>query len=308
MSSRFRTLLTLGRVSNLPTVWSNCLAAWVLAGGGGEWRLGLLLASGSCLYIGGMFLNDACDVEFDRQHRQERPIPGGLISRGAVWRWAAGLLLAGVLLVIPFGGRALACALALLAAIVAYDFWHKRQPFAIGLVALCRFLLYLLASFAAAGTVSLRPLAAALGMATYVLGISLLARHESGVCRPPKWPLALLLIPALPAWLHASNSAHRGNRVCLRSFRRVAWNFTFSPVGSGPANRAGGGPSIGWDGAGGLVAGFGRGAFLDRSSPVCHSLRDGGWAARALPGNVTRRRNKSRVLDVVLASSNRALH
>jgi len=207
MPSRLRTLLTLGRVSNLPTVWSNCLAAWVLAGGGGEWRLGLLLASGSCLYIGGMFLNDACDVEFDRRHRQERPIPGGLISRGTVWRWAAGLLLAGVLLVIPFGVRALACALALLAAIVAYDFWHKRQPFAIGLVALCRFLLYLLASFAAAGTISLRLLAAALGLAAYVLGISLLARHESGVSRPPKWPMAVLLIPALTAWLHAFDSA-----------------------------------------------------------------------------------------------------
>ena len=207
MPSRLRTLLTLGRVSNLPTVWSNCLAAWVLAGGGGEWRLGLLLASGSCLYIGGMFLNDACDVEFDRRHRQERPIPGGLISRGTVWRWAAGLLLAGVLLVIPFGVRALACALALLAAIVAYDFWHKRQPFAIGLVALCRFLLYLLASFAAAGTISLRLLAAALGLAAYVLGISLLARHESGVSRPPKWPMAVLLIPALTAWLHPFDSA-----------------------------------------------------------------------------------------------------
>ena len=308
MPSRFRTLLTLGRVSNLPTVWSNCLAAWILAGGGGGWRLGLLLASGSCLYIGGMFLNDACDVEFDRRHRQERPIPSGKISLSIVWCWTAGLLLAGVLLAIPLGGRALVCALVLLAAIVAYDFWHKRQPFAIGLVALCRFLLYLLASFAAAGTVSLRLLAAALGLAAYVLGISLLARHESGVSRPPKWPMALLLIPALPAWLHASDSALGAIRVCLRSFRRVAWNFTSAPVGSGPANRAGGEPSIGWNGAGGLVAGFGRGAFLDRSSPVCHSLRDGGWAAKALPGNLTRRRKKSRVLEVVLASSNRALH
>ena len=25
----FRTFLTLGRVSNLPTVWSNCLAGWL---------------------------------------------------------------------------------------------------------------------------------------------------------------------------------------------------------------------------------------------------------------------------------------
>jgi hypothetical protein len=31
---KLRTLLVLGRVSNLPTVWSNCLAGWWLGGGG----------------------------------------------------------------------------------------------------------------------------------------------------------------------------------------------------------------------------------------------------------------------------------
>ena len=29
----FKALLLLGRVSNLPTIWSNCLASWLLAGG-----------------------------------------------------------------------------------------------------------------------------------------------------------------------------------------------------------------------------------------------------------------------------------
>ena len=32
--AKLRTLLVLGRVSNLPTVWSNCFAGWLLAGGG----------------------------------------------------------------------------------------------------------------------------------------------------------------------------------------------------------------------------------------------------------------------------------
>ena len=31
LASQLRTLLILGRVSNLPTVWSNCLAGWWLA-------------------------------------------------------------------------------------------------------------------------------------------------------------------------------------------------------------------------------------------------------------------------------------
>src|SRR3954466_5310656 len=75
-----RTLLVLGRVSNLPTVWSNCLAGWLLSRGGAPDELFLLCAGTSLLYVGGMFLNDVFDIEFDRQHRSERPIPSGAAS------------------------------------------------------------------------------------------------------------------------------------------------------------------------------------------------------------------------------------
>src|ERR1044071_10332569 len=71
----FRTLLILGRISNLPTVWSNCVAGWLLGGGGDLRRLGWLCAGASLLYMGGMYLNDACDSHFDALHRAERPIP-----------------------------------------------------------------------------------------------------------------------------------------------------------------------------------------------------------------------------------------
>lgn len=203
-ASHLRTLLILGRVSNLPTVWSNCFAAWTLAGGGAVPRLALVLASGTCLYVGGMFLNDACDAEFDRQHRPERPIPSGRMSRGAVWAWASGALLAGALLAVPLGGRALAGALALLTAIFAYDFWHKRHPAVLGLMAGCRLLLYLFAGIAAIGTAAPVVLAAAVGTAAYVLGISLLARHESGANSPPAWPLLLLAGPAVTSGMNSS--------------------------------------------------------------------------------------------------------
>ncbi len=201
---RLRTLSVLGRVSNLPTVWSNCLAAWALSGGG-EWKkFALVLASGSSLYLGGMFLNDACDAEFDRRHRQDRPIPKGSISRREVWAWGLALLLAGFLLAVPLGVRTLECALALLTAIVAYDLWHKRHPFTVGLMAGCRALLYLLAGIAAAGTVSNHLMEAAAGLAAYILGISLLARHESSTNRPPKWPMIFLAMPIVPAALQTS--------------------------------------------------------------------------------------------------------
>src|SRR5271169_6112757 len=82
---QFRTLLVLGRVSNLPTVWSNCLAGWWLSGGGNFWKLPLLLLGMSALYTGGTFLNDAFDAEFDQRRRTARPIPAGKILPETVW-------------------------------------------------------------------------------------------------------------------------------------------------------------------------------------------------------------------------------
>src|ERR1700751_5400796 len=72
-----RTLLVLGRVSNLPTVWSNCLTGWILGGGTGWLRFLLSVWGASGLYVGGMYLNDFCDAAFDAQFRKERPIPSG---------------------------------------------------------------------------------------------------------------------------------------------------------------------------------------------------------------------------------------
>src|SRR5947209_12640498 len=94
----FRSLLVLGRISNLPTVWSNCLAAWLIAGAAPMKSFALLIAGATCLYSGGMFLNDAVDASFDRQFRPERPIPLGRISRGAVLVWSLSLLAAGWLI------------------------------------------------------------------------------------------------------------------------------------------------------------------------------------------------------------------
>ena len=71
---KFKAFLILGRISNLPTVWSNCLAAYILSEGGVsetvEIEKFILLNLGATfLYLGGMFLNDAFDANFDRKHR-----------------------------------------------------------------------------------------------------------------------------------------------------------------------------------------------------------------------------------------------
>ena len=83
---RWKIYLRLGRVSNLPTVWTNCLAGTILAGGKVEAEnLAPLLASLSFFYTGGMFLNDAFDHRYDRDFRPERPIPSGQIGHGEVF-------------------------------------------------------------------------------------------------------------------------------------------------------------------------------------------------------------------------------
>ena len=58
-----RDALVLGRVSNLPTVWTNTLVGLVLAGGtaGDVRNLPLVLAL-SLFYHDGIYLNDAFDA------------------------------------------------------------------------------------------------------------------------------------------------------------------------------------------------------------------------------------------------------
>ena len=87
----------LGRVSNLPTVWTNTLAGVVLAGGTmGDSRVPWLLLALSLCYIAGMFLNDAFDREFDARHRPERPIPSGEVTAATVFGAGFAMLGAGV--------------------------------------------------------------------------------------------------------------------------------------------------------------------------------------------------------------------
>ena len=82
----WQVALRLGRVSNLPTVWTNTLAGIVLAGGRvlEPWTLPLLVAL-SLFYVAGMYLNDAFDAGIDARERPERPIPAGLVSAETVF-------------------------------------------------------------------------------------------------------------------------------------------------------------------------------------------------------------------------------
>src|SRR5215470_11854017 len=100
MAPALSVALRLGRISNLPTVWPNTLVGVTLAGGVSfDTRVLLLLVAFSLFYIGGMFLNDAFDREFDARTRPDRPIPSGLVSAGVVFAVGFGLLAGGCVIV-----------------------------------------------------------------------------------------------------------------------------------------------------------------------------------------------------------------
>jgi len=196
-----RTLLVLGRISNLPSVWTNCLAGWLLAGGGDWARFAWLCAGATFVYVGGMFLNDACDAAFDTQHRRERPIPAGAISRQAVGGWSALLLVAGTGMLGWLGREPAILALQLLACVVLYDVFHKQLDWSPVLMAACRFFLVLTAAASGAQGVDGLAIWSAAVLACYIIGLSYLARRESAPGLIRYWPLGLLAAPLVLAFI-----------------------------------------------------------------------------------------------------------
>ena len=196
-----RSLLILGRVSNLPTVWSNCLAGWWLAGGG-DWRSFALLCFGAtCLYVGGMYLNDAFDAQFDQQHRPERPIPSGAIRAATVWKWGFGWLVIGILSLAIFGQVTLLCAMFLVIAILVYDAVHKLFAFSPVLMAACRFFLILLAASTGRDGITGYTIWVGLVLAAYIIGLSYLARKENTSASLKYWPCVFLAAPLVLSWV-----------------------------------------------------------------------------------------------------------
>jgi hypothetical protein len=196
--------LRLGRVSNLPTVWTNVLAGVVLSGAAVTARPAmLLLLSLSLFYVGGMFLNDAFDREFDRHNRPDRPIPAGDVTAATVFAYGFALLALGFALLLAVGyatpagtGWRAPIAGALLAtAIVLYDAWHKDNPVGPFLMGLCRLLVYVVAGLAVAGMLPERLILAAIVSLCYLIGLTYVAKQESLRRVENLWPLVFLAAP-----------------------------------------------------------------------------------------------------------------
>lgn len=198
LSMNLNTALRLGRTSNLPTVWTNVLAAAALSGGALAPSLLVLAAfAASSLYVGGMFLNDAFDAEIDAQERPERPIPAGEVSRTTVWRWGYGLLVLGAILAFITRPAAGLAALATCAAIVAYNAWHKQNALSPVVMGLCRFGVYAIGAFAVTATPESGVWIGALLLMGYVLGLTYAAKFESSGGMGRWAPLLGLVAPVV---------------------------------------------------------------------------------------------------------------
>jgi UbiA prenyltransferase family protein len=198
---QLRAWVVLGRVSNLPTVWSNCLAGWWLEGGENVWKLPLLFFGVSALYTGGMFLNDAFDAGFDRQRRAERPIPSGLISLEAVWKFGSAWLAAGILSLLFLGTITGLLAVVLAFCILIYNLTHKFITASPWLMGLCRFWVYVIAGSTGEADMNGWPIWCGAALAFYIVGLSYVARRESFRGPIPFGPLWLLAAPVVMAML-----------------------------------------------------------------------------------------------------------
>lgn len=215
---KIKPFIELCRVSNLPTVWTNVLAAILLTGEKISWiNFTVLATSISLFYSGGMCLNDIFDAPVDMMNKRFRPLPSGRVSMKQAYAltgvlFAAALLL---LILIPFK-KAFYPGVILLGIIIVYDKFHKARPLSVLLMAACRFMIFILCAIAQSGIVGHFVLYAASIQFAYTLSISIVARYENTKKIPFIFPVIPVMIACMslidgivmaiivsPAWVTA---------------------------------------------------------------------------------------------------------
>jgi 4-hydroxybenzoate polyprenyltransferase len=171
--------LRLLRLPNSFTAVSNVLAAQLLATQG-KLDIGvlILLASVStCLYTGGVVLNDCFDLEEDRRERPDRPLPAGEVPVEAAWILGAALLIVATALAALVSGRALVVAVTLALLILLYDGYAKRTAGGAFVMGACRYGNWMLGL--SVGGTGFLALLIPLPVLLYVTALTLLSKAET---------------------------------------------------------------------------------------------------------------------------------
>lgn len=183
------TYLQLVRAPALFSAASNIIAAHLIVTlGQPHWAtLFLLVTASVCLYAGGMALNDYFDLNQDRRERSSRPLPSGQISPRRALGLVIALFAAALFVCALLGMVQFMIAILLIGAIVVYDGVAKDTVIGNFIMAVCRYLNWLLGlSTAGLGpSLFLLPIPVFL----YVASLTELSRHETGsnASRLPPW-------------------------------------------------------------------------------------------------------------------------
>jgi 4-hydroxybenzoate polyprenyltransferase len=181
---RLSAWLTLARISNSPTVVSNVLVGAAIAGATQiDATIAALAVAMVAFYTAGMFLNDVCDYGWDLQHRPDRPLVVGVVTRSAVLTATVVLFAVGLGLLWWVNPAAFVAGLVLIGFIVLYDTWHKTNALSPLVMAACRVMVYVAAFAAFAWPPVTLLYVASLALVVYMVGLTALAK--SGKVRGP---------------------------------------------------------------------------------------------------------------------------
>ena len=175
MKNKFLAVFELCRVSNLPTVISNCVAGSLVAEGILGLDLIFVLIGASLVYSGGMVMNDAVDFRYDKKFKKDRPIVSSKISLFSSWQLAILFLVSGSVF-LGIGSTSYFWVALLIVSIIFYNVIHKKFGITIYVMGFCRSLLYFIAGYTLSLSNSVILWGLALGL--YTAGITLVARGE----------------------------------------------------------------------------------------------------------------------------------
>jgi 4-hydroxybenzoate polyprenyltransferase len=215
--STFAGFLQLMRLPNVITAMADVAMGFLFVMGDADlanlWMLGVLLATSSLLYIGGVVMNDVVDRELDSIERPARPLPSGRITPKAACAFGGACLLVGTLLAwtVSLGaGRLLPGVVAslLVACVLTYNAMLKNTL--LGPVAMggCRMLNVLLGMSVIDGSFAAENWLVAGGIGIYIAGITWFARTEA--TRSRRLPLVaatammmagIAMIGWVPRWM-----------------------------------------------------------------------------------------------------------
>lgn len=218
-------ILAAGRVANLPSVVSNVVLGAVVFGVFGQISWPAVAGGCGCgmfLYLGGCFLNDWWDRNWDKENKPDRAVPSGRLSGGLLLGLAIFCFVIGMGLSLVLGPIAVSFALLIVVLILVYSFIHKRTSFGVIPMGLCRALLYFLGFFSANPEFYLWEISdgafvyyvdftdwvsllfcPAIGLLSYIAGLSLLARHEARGDQPSASRVVAYFLLFLPILTHA---------------------------------------------------------------------------------------------------------